>query len=752
MNITDQDLTIPRTHLIGSIFFISKVYKNVGLKTAILCIIITGIASIISSSMIVDVRRYYNKIILKRRRQKALKKINEIRENKEKERQLKLRNIKKAEKKEILDSENVEKVKNNANIEKFEKPKANLKSKKVKNNLKYKKNKNNSNFNKVKNNLNFNKIKNNLHYNKIKNKYNIHNIEREESSNNPCRDFLVDLDKKQEFSDKKFSKKIFDKYLKKKSEILEAYQKKNKRKKYNHDSSDKSSNNFSDNKRKVIDFHKINEIISEMSEDSNSLLENNNEKEILQKEPEKISGILEKNNRDSKEIRNYSDFKNDESRQILLDIDNENNDQSIRGIENLQDSEERKILLENENIDKTENLIDVNNSQEKKNLTDDDNLENMKILEKVEKSQVLENLEEPKNFENLEKSENCREIEKIQNNQEPENQENIQNTEKKSKKKIKIHLVSNTDKPIYSYDDLLKIASFNTYRISAVNNYILNILILILCLKVTYDFCFDLVQVDLKMPIGIFFLTCAIVKNAPKSRIILYESVILIVFIFLCVLEYFLCLLASKMENEYHIYFLQKIFEMIKFMDFPIKKIQIFRETCLKENIFYNFHNIAFLIWAFFTHSLSFNMSKTKILKDHLISILFLILLGVMRYFTYLKTENHFLIYPFFLSRLKLIFLQIITFRKVLFNHCKKHKIFLFVIAFIFSLIEGKNMYILKSLFFILGFIEMYLIVFYVHYRIKGFGYNLMILFIGICGMLYGLNLIFVLFVQNFKK
>lgn len=69
MRLVRTDLTIPRTHLIGSIFFISRVYYAIGLPAAIIAIAITGILGIIVSCMVVDIRRHVNAEIIENQKE-----------------------------------------------------------------------------------------------------------------------------------------------------------------------------------------------------------------------------------------------------------------------------------------------------------------------------------------------------------------------------------------------------------------------------------------------------------------------------------------------------------------------------------------------------------------------------------------------------------------------------------------------------------------------------------------------------------
>lgn len=85
--------------------------------------------------------------------------------------------------------------------------------------------------------------------------------------------------------------------------------------------------------------------------------------------------------------------------------------------------------------------------------------------------------------------------------------------------------------------------------------------------------------------------------------------------------------------------------------------------------------------------------TKSKILIDHIITVSILILLGLMRYFSFLKTLSHYLVYPFVLSRFKIIILQIIScgevFLRVIENdlgltrRSRSHNLFIIMVKYI---------------------------------------------------------------------
>lgn len=254
-----------------------------------------------------------------------------------------------------------------------------------------------------------------------------------------------------------------------------------------------------------------------------------------------------------------------------------------------------------------------------------------------------------------------------------------------------------------------------------------------------------------------------IYQSTKQQNIILYESIILSLFVSCCFVEYLIVIISNNVQNSNNAdipWFIKNFLSqcMLKIKEAQIKPLDTnfsekFKDFLMNFKIFeifkiFELHNTAFLIWAFFTHSLSFNRSKTKIIIDHIISTCFLILLGLMRYFTFLKTDCHFLIYPFLLSRLKMIFLQIITFKKTLnyFDVSVKTKFLLFLLSFSLSLIQDTNYYFIKAFFFVFGFIEMYIIVFICHFKLKGFGWNLIILLFGFIGVLYGIGMFIIHF------
>lgn len=336
---------------------------------------------------------------------------------------------------------------------------------------------------------------------------------------------------------------------------------------------------------------------------------------------------------------------------------------------------------------------------------------------------------------------------------------------------IKFEKVKRTT--IKSFSVLINKYSKKLGKISTVVNFVLNILGLISCLRMTYEFSQELVKQSIKSGIFIlFFCASVIVSRSKPERVSLYESTILILFIFCCFFEYIICIFSSRsgpIEYENNFGILSAILKALNSNRDALSADCKSTEDITKY--WFCFESLAFLIWAFNTHSISFNTSKTKILIYHLLSVLVLILLGLMRYFSFLYTLSHYLIYPFVFSRLKIIVLQVITYRKTLcdildnnfgminslnsreksestnlfglkLKKSRSGKIFIFLLKFFLSIILDFK--IIKSLFFIFGFIEMYIIVGLLHMKIyKIVPSNIFVLLLGISGCLYGTFLLY---------
>ncbi|KRH95237.1 putative transporter [Pseudoloma neurophilia] len=345
----------------------------------------------------------------------------------------------------------------------------------------------------------------------------------------------------------------------------------------------------------------------------------------------------------------------------------------------------------------------------------------------------------------------------------------------RSSHKQQSYFVVNMGKCMYrkasKYTDLILYIFSELQQLYSICMFVLNILSLLVCFKMTFEFSEELVKQDTKVAVFIlFFISAIIIKKSRSKRVIFYETAILIIFILCCFLEYIICMVSQTESaiSQEKSSFLQTIFHFL-FRNGKTTTIVQKNEPTQVQTGPFSMEPLAFLIWAFTTHPVTMNDTKFKILIDHIITVSILILLGLMRYFSFLKTLSHFLAYPFVLSRLKIIILQIISYRKIfiqviendlclskqskshsfffkllkyVLNEWKCLKIILFTITF--SLAIFFNYSIIKSLFFIFGSIEMYIIVSLLHIRAAGTNWkNISLLFLGMTGFFYGVFLFF---------
>lgn len=159
-------------------------------------------------------------------------------------------------------------------------------------------------------------------------------------------------------------------------------------------------------------------------------------------------------------------------------------------------------------------------------------------------------------------------------------------------------------------------------------NFIMDMLTLIVSLKISFNYSEEIFALDIKMILGIIFFSTFLIFEKEHRMAGLVETFIIVLFICVSLLEYFLkySLLKSCFKN-----FVAQFF---------------FPSVLSPTNFIHALHNIAFLIWAFYTQPITISNRKRQIYFFNTISSCVLTSIGIIKYATFKKTNNYFFTLP----------------------------------------------------------------------------------------------------------